>query len=84
MNKKNSMNARIAAIVLRTRTKRSVTRIHSIFAVILGLVPPYQDIQLRFIILPRGQTKLTRAAFAAKTFPARESHPPPSQDPQWL
>jgi hypothetical protein len=64
------MNARTAAIVSRTRMKRSVTRIPSTFAAIPGLVPHSQDIPLRFTILRHGQMKLTRAAIVAKIFPA--------------
>jgi hypothetical protein len=84
MSKKSNMNARIAVTGSRTRMKQNVTRTPSTFAVILGLVPRYQDIQRRFTTLRHGQTKLTLAAIAAKTFPARVSRPLLLLVPRWL
>ena len=66
------MNVRTVKIVLRTKTKPSITKIPSTIAVIPGPVLHSQDIQLRFTTLLHGLTKLIPADIVAKTLNALE------------
>jgi len=64
------MSVPTAAIDLRTRMRQSVTKILSIFAVILGLVLPCLDTQQHFMFLRYGQTKQIHVGIAVRIFHA--------------